>query len=422
MLQELVKERLMAAADEIVQLFERTMASYEEELCRTREEKERLRQQLEDVCQTQTVLHFEDGHNLIDRQEERPTQRKGVSSTLKQEEPQHPHIKEEEGELWRTQDGEYLRGPEETDLTKLPLTVVSLKAEGHEDKPPDSSQLHHNPREENSSSSPQHMTTEADGDHCGGSQADLAPLSDNDDTMSHKNDTQEPLSSNADREMDLKTQTDNKDSECSKKKTGKKCSACSVCGESFSNNSALTRHARTHTGEKPFCCSVCGKTFSQKSHMVKHMRTHTGEKPFSCSVCRQRFSQKSNIISHMRTHTGEKPFSCSVCGRRFSEKSNIITHMRTHTGEKPFSCSLCAKTFAERVSMMKHMRTHTGEKPYVCSICDKSFTQKVNMTTHMKTHSGEKPYICSVCDKRFSNKVNMVKHMRTHTGDKSFDC
>ncbi|XP_061838702.1 uncharacterized protein [Nerophis lumbriciformis] len=110
-------------------------------------------------------------------------------------EPKPPHVKEEEEEVWISQEEECLLGQEEADLTEFPLTVVSVKTEDHEVKPPESSQLHHNPSEENievgpsSSSSPKHMTTEADGDHCGGSQADkiLAPLSDSDDTTSHSN-------------------------------------------------------------------------------------------------------------------------------------------------------------------------------------------------------------------------------------------
>ncbi|XP_061925594.1 major histocompatibility complex class I-related gene protein-like isoform X3 [Entelurus aequoreus] len=54
-----------------------------------------------------------------------------------EEDPQPPHIKEEEEEVWITQ--------EEDDVTKFPLTVVSVKTEEHEDKPPESSQLHHSP-------------------------------------------------------------------------------------------------------------------------------------------------------------------------------------------------------------------------------------------------------------------------------------
>ncbi|XP_061747139.1 uncharacterized protein LOC133545497 [Nerophis ophidion] len=71
------------------------------------------------------------------RQEDRPLQQ--------QEDPQPPHIKEEKEDLWITQEEECLLGQEEADLSKFPLTVVSVKTEEHEDKPPESSQLHHSP-------------------------------------------------------------------------------------------------------------------------------------------------------------------------------------------------------------------------------------------------------------------------------------
>ncbi|XP_054628113.1 uncharacterized protein LOC129179208 isoform X4 [Dunckerocampus dactyliophorus] len=155
-------------------------------------------------------------------------QLQGVSSTLKQEDPQPPHIKDEEEELWTTQEGECLPGREEPDLTEVPPTGVSVKTEDHEDKPPESSQLRHSHSEENrgaeppsSSSPPQQMKTESDGDHCGGSQGDnlLAPLSDSDDTTSHSPDEEEASSSDTDGEGDRRTHADNKHSGCSKKKT-----------------------------------------------------------------------------------------------------------------------------------------------------------------------------------------------------------
>ncbi|XP_061749019.1 involucrin-like [Nerophis ophidion] len=71
------------------------------------------------------------------RQEERPLQQ--------QEDPQPPHIKEEEEEVWISQEGECPVGQEEADVSKFPPTVVSVKTEEHEDKPPESSQLHHSP-------------------------------------------------------------------------------------------------------------------------------------------------------------------------------------------------------------------------------------------------------------------------------------
>ncbi|XP_061895625.1 uncharacterized protein LOC133644888 isoform X2 [Entelurus aequoreus] len=189
MLKELVKERLMAAADEIFALFESTITSYEEELSRTREEKERHRQQLEAARKTQIVLHVEDIRQLSGRQEECPFIPQNESSTLKQEDPQPPHLK-----YCISQSGEAcLMEPQEADLTNLPLTGFSVKTEDHEDTPQVGNLF--------------------------------APLSDSDDITSHfaedenEDYTQEPLSSDTDCEGDMRTHTDNQHPECSEKKT-----------------------------------------------------------------------------------------------------------------------------------------------------------------------------------------------------------
>lgn len=55
MLRELIRERLITAADEIFGLFARTISSYEEQLGRAREEAERHRRQLKALDQAPTV-------------------------------------------------------------------------------------------------------------------------------------------------------------------------------------------------------------------------------------------------------------------------------------------------------------------------------------------------------------------------------
>ncbi|KAM6919940.1 uncharacterized protein PEZ65_011979 [Lycodopsis pacificus] len=91
MLRCLVNQRLTAAAEEIFGLFERTIAEYEEELSRSKEENER---QLRAVLIPQLRLHRADVQQLLVDKEEVPPEQQ--ESSLDQEDPEPPHIKEEQ--------------------------------------------------------------------------------------------------------------------------------------------------------------------------------------------------------------------------------------------------------------------------------------------------------------------------------------
>ncbi|KAL3065033.1 hypothetical protein OYC64_015254 [Pagothenia borchgrevinki] len=103
---------------------------------------------------------FSDVQQLVVVKEEVPPEQQEWSSSLDQEDPETPpHIKEEQEELWSSQEGEQLQGLEEADITKSTFTPVPVKSEDDEEKP-QSSQLHQRQTE--------HLETEADGEDCGG--------------------------------------------------------------------------------------------------------------------------------------------------------------------------------------------------------------------------------------------------------------
>ncbi|XP_047194666.1 gastrula zinc finger protein XlCGF57.1 [Hippoglossus stenolepis] len=269
-----------------------------------------------------------DVQQLMVNKEEAPPEQQQWSPLVDQEDPEPPHIKEEQEEPWTNQDGQQLQGLEEADI-KFTLTPVAVKSEEDEEKLK-SSKLHPSETKENRADcgGPEPpRNTGPDGRLQPGPEDKTEDSSETEDSEDDWMATREPQSG-------LNTRNNKQPLSDMGCKTDKKSFSCSECGKRLSSKSDLTTHLRIHTGEKPFSCSECGKRFNQQGNLNKHMRHHTGEKPFSCSECGKRFRAKSQLNTHKISHTGEKTFSCSECGKRFKIQSYCTRHVRIHKGEK----------------------------------------------------------------------------------------
>ncbi|CAH8443449.1 unnamed protein product [Heterobilharzia americana] len=75
---------------------------------------------------------------------------------------------------------------------------------------------------------------------------------------------------------------------------------CSTCKKTFTKNSSLLRHERTHKRLKPFVCRFCGVGFTQSFSLTSHELIHTGGKPYQCTQCSARFRQSCNLKRHVK--------------------------------------------------------------------------------------------------------------------------
>ncbi|XP_019748773.1 zinc finger protein GLI4-like isoform X2 [Hippocampus comes] len=328
MLRALVNERLSAAVEEVFAVLERTIADYEEELCRTKEENRRQRQLLDAVFKPQA----EDAH-APDAQ--------GC-----------PRVKEEEEEAAAEQ-------ADDADLGKLAVTCVVVKSE-----------------DEGRAESEEKTASDGDAAEREGA-GGLFACPRCDKTYGSRRHLKRHAKSHADAEG-----LPPRGEPGAPPAQAEPPFSCSACNVTFKFQSTFLGHMRKHSGGKSFPCGVCNATFRFRSTFVNHMRTHTGEKPFACQVCNASFGVHSSLLRHARLHTGEKRFACSFCDKKFPRKASLVEHVRIHTGEKPLSCSVCHMSFRFHSKLVKHMRSHKGDQALDCPACGQTFESRLRLDKH----------------------------------------
>jgi KRAB domain-containing zinc finger protein len=188
---------------------------------------------------------------------------------------------------------------------------------------------------------------------------------------------------------------------------------CPDCGREFRQRRNMLAHQRICRGEDRLTCEECGGKVKGKHALGRHMLIHRSG-PMNCHICAKSFTKESDLKRHERTHDKVKSHVCETCGKLFSSTSNYNQHVRkVHKGAKAFKCTECPKSYPYRSSLKLHMKSHGGEKTFACDQCDKKFLYKNNLTRHLKSHEAAPPIKCTKCDSVFSGKSLLKSHALT---------
>ncbi|XP_037534443.1 uncharacterized protein LOC119411561 [Nematolebias whitei] len=173
------KQREEVATEEMLEFLETTVSDYKEETCRLKDKLQHNQTQ-DAVFNPEVLLHSSDVQQMVLIKEEAPEVR---MLGLDQQDPVTLNIKEEEVELWISQEGEQFCVKRETDNTGFAFTAVPLKCEEDEEKPL-FLQLHqYKVKEEDlpTSSSADQMKVATGGEDSGGAETTTNPDDDDDD-------------------------------------------------------------------------------------------------------------------------------------------------------------------------------------------------------------------------------------------------
>ncbi|XP_044071018.1 zinc finger protein 888-like isoform X4 [Siniperca chuatsi] len=385
-----VNERLTAAAEEIFQVFERTIATYEEEASSSKQENERLRGLLLEFASNQKT---DFSQSFICKEETPPEQQhceQEPSLSVCQRDPEPRHIKEEDHEFWANQQQEeeqqqHVQEFKEANVSCVPHSSAWEGNEQGDTKPPLQPQTQISESEEQFQELQETKTVQF-----------MLPLA---STLSSQTLIQdEGIQDGRENERHAasftsnRTQTDQSQisfiaaRELSHLNSVAPDYRCHLCDKCFSSNHHLINHAfRMHSKDADVLCAVCGRTLESTESLNVHLQSHKGSK--CCHVCGKHCNSTTALTEHMASHAGVKLHRCHVCGKECSRKGDLKIHMRIHTGEKPFCCSYCCKSFTHSGHLRKHMRSHTGERPHRCDVCGRGFLQSAHLKYHLRTHT-----------------------------------
>ncbi|XP_058798726.1 zinc finger protein 84-like isoform X3 [Phymastichus coffea] len=139
---------------------------------------------------------------------------------------------------------------------------------------------------------------------------------------------------------------------------------CDVCGKTCRNSNLLYLHQKFAHYKPEFECHICHRRMVSQANLDEHVfKQHEQRQDVICEQCGKTFTRQSRLKIHMRTHLGLRPHTCQICGKSFARRNGLRQHLLIHTGQRPYVCDICGKDFTQKTGLISHRKSHPGSHP-----------------------------------------------------------